>query len=116
MPKHVETTRQRRSERLTAPIPVLVSGKDAQGASFQEETTTMVVNAHGGLFLLSATVARGARLTIEHPVTLERQPVVVVFVGDGPEGKRQVGVEFARPAPNFWRVDYAPHDWKASAS
>lgn len=116
MAKHVQTTRQRRSERLTEPIPILVLGTDAQGQVFQEEATTMVVNAHGGLFHLNAPVARQMRLTLEHPVTMERQAVVVVFVGEGPEGRQQVGVEFVRPAPNFWRIDYMPQDWQGSVT
>ena len=45
---------RRRSQRVLMQVPVKLRGSDAQGASFEEETETLAINAHGELVLLQA--------------------------------------------------------------
>lgn len=93
-------------------MPVVVRGKNASGAAFEEETSTQVVNAHGGLIGVSTQVKQGDTLVIEHKATEDKQEGKVVFLGPKQEGKNQVGVEFTQPRPRFWHIDFPPDDWK----
>ena len=54
---------RRRSQRVLMQVPVKLRGSDAQGASFEEETETLAINAHGALVLLQARVTSGANVT-----------------------------------------------------
>ena len=45
------TVEQRRSERVLADLPVLIRSQSAGNDSFQEETFTVTVNAHGALLM-----------------------------------------------------------------
>ena len=47
---------RRRSMRVLLSVPIVVSGKSADNKDFQEETRTLVVNAHGALISLAAPV------------------------------------------------------------
>jgi len=51
---HIRT--ERRSLRLWINIPVRASSKNADGKEFSEDTETIVINAHGGLFFLHQSV------------------------------------------------------------
>jgi hypothetical protein len=43
---------QRRSERLTLDVPLVIRGEAADRKKFQEERFTLIVNAHGALLSL----------------------------------------------------------------
>jgi len=103
--------KQRRSQRLLLKIPVLVRGLKAGKEAFQEESYTMVVNAHGALFLLATEVRTGQELVLKNRTTQDEQVCKVVYLGPVDNGKVQVGVEFTRPAPTFWHVSFPPEDW-----
>src|SRR6266446_2659517 len=47
---------RRRSQRALMTIPVRVSGQNVLGSSFEEETPTRAISAHGALILISAQV------------------------------------------------------------
>ena len=91
-------------------VPVKVSGQSVSGP-FSEDTHTMAINAHGALITLAARVAQGAEVELKSHTHPESQKCRVVFVGPSAEGKTQFGVEFSRPAPNFWHVAFPPEDW-----
>ena len=91
-------------------MPVIV-----RGADFQEETSTVTVNAHGGLVLLKAKIARGDLIWLINPKTGVEMPVKVVFLGNTTDGKIAVGVEFSAVSPLFWRINFPPADWQSSA-
>jgi len=90
---------------------VVVSGKHANGFPFTERTTTLVVSAHGALILLREPVILGQALNITHVVTGEKQVCTVRDVCPGPDGVREVGIEFTQPSAYFWRVSFPPSDW-----
>ena len=102
----------RRSQRVLIRVPVLVRGRSADDAFWQEKTFTFAVKAHGGLIVLATKVARGQTLVLRNVVTREEQECHVVFLGAMLDGQSEVGIEFKRPAPNFWRIDFPPVDWK----
>ena len=106
----------RRSQRVLVNVPVIVHGETANNISFREETQTLVVNAHGGLVTLATNVKLGQKLVLKNKATVEEQECHVVFLGSKQDEKTQVGIEFVRPAPQFWRIMFPPDDWKLVAS
>jgi hypothetical protein len=102
---------RRRSQRvlLRIPIAVIAPGPDKKMA--REQTHTMVVNAHGALIALDLPVRVGQVVILQNPETSEEQSCRVIRVNPAREGKAEVGIEFMKPAPNFWRVAFPPSDW-----
>ncbi len=106
----VEASR-RRSMRVLLSVPIRVTGKTAANEDFEEQTRTLVVNAHGALISLQAPVAANQHLTVEHKATNESRECRVVHVGTQAAGKIQVGIEFVKPSGSFWQIDFPPDDW-----
>src|ERR1700674_3735619 len=102
---------RRRSQRVLMTIPVRVSGQNGVGLSFEEETHTRAISAHGGLILVSTQVNRGQRLTLSNVQTKAALECVVAHIDSHQGGHPQVGVEFMLPNPIFWHVAFPPKDW-----
>jgi hypothetical protein len=100
---------RRRSQRVILSVPVVVSGNLPK--EFTENTKTLVVNAHGALITLAAKVSQGQQLELKSPTNPEKQSCKVVYIGPTVQGQTQVGVEFTKPAPNFWHVAFPPENW-----
>jgi len=102
---------RRRSQRVLMQVAVRVRGNDTQGKNFEEETSTLAINAHGALVLLQARITSGSRVHLQHNGTKEEQECHVAFLGPVRSGKAEVGLEFSEPRPGFWRVAFPPEDW-----
>jgi PilZ domain len=100
---------RRRSQRVLMKIPVRVSGQNALGSPFEEETQTLAVSAHGALISVSTKVKKGQRLALLNVQTKAALECVVAHIRQG--DPLQVGVEFTLPNPTFWRVAFPPKDW-----
>jgi hypothetical protein len=100
----------RRTQRVQISMPVMV-----RGHKFQENTSTVAVNAHGCLVLLKAIVQKDQEIFLINPKTAEELPGRVVSLGKPEEGKTPVAVEFAEASPLFWRINFPPEDWFTSA-
>jgi hypothetical protein len=100
---------RRKSQRILMRAPVRVSGKSAANAPLEEETYTEMINAHGALIQVSATMAKGQKLTLENPRTEATLECMVVFVDR--RDPHRVGVSFVMPCPDFWQVSFPPPDW-----
>jgi len=85
--------------------------ENAAGASFEEETSTLAINAHGALILLQARITSGSRVHMQHNGTKQEQECQVVFLGPVRSGRAEIGLEFSSPCPTFWRVAFPPEDW-----
>ncbi len=107
---------KRRSHRLLLQIPLRVRGRNIQKFLFNEETHTLVVNAHGGLILLEAIVRLGDPITLMNKTNGAQAQALIVFLGPSRDAKREVGFEFRKPVPKFWGVAFPPSDWTASGS
>jgi hypothetical protein len=105
------TSPRRRSQRVLKQVPVRIRGNDAQGKQFEEETSTLAINAHGALIQLQARLTSGTRVHMQHKQTQEEQECQVVFLGPVRSGKAEMGLEFSEPRPTFWRVAFPPEDW-----
>lgn len=102
---------RRRSMRVLVSVSIMVSGKTADGQEFKEDTKTLVVNAHGALISLAARVVADQAITVANKATRETMECRVVYVGNSQGEKTQMGIEFVKPCPSFWQIDFPPEDW-----
>jgi hypothetical protein len=104
-------TGRRRSMRVLLSVPIFVTGQTREGEKFEEQTRTLVVNAHGALISLAARVTAEQRIRVSNRATRKSMDCRVVYVGNRAAGKMQMGVEFTEPCPSFWQIDFPPDDW-----
>ena len=103
---------RRRSQRVILSLAVTLRTEDVpKDKSFEEETHTLVVNAHGALIALAGKVAKGQKLRLTNRATKEVQLCRVANVGPTSGDKAQIGVEFLTPSPDFWHISFPPEDW-----
>jgi hypothetical protein len=107
----IPAVNQRRSQRIMVAVPIRVTGKQRSGEQFEEETNTLIVNAHGALIALKEKVEEGQIVTIRNLATEDKIPCAVIDVTVDSNGAPEIGVEFQKAAPNFWRVSFPPSDW-----
>jgi len=101
----------RRSQRVCLRLPIIVLREGPGTNVASEETTTLIVSAHGALIQLALTVEVGQRLVLKNKQTMEELVCRAVNLGSEEPGKREVGVEFEVPNPRFWRIAFPPADW-----
>ena len=102
---------QRRSQRVMLKASVVVLTQGADNKLISETTQTVTVNAHGAMILLSMKVSIGQLLTVRHAGTGEEASCRVVYLSPHQAEKREVGVDFIKPSPGFWRISFPPADW-----
>jgi len=84
---------------------VLIFGRSKDEISFHENTSTLLVNASGGLVALTTRVSLGGTIFIVNKATQEEQECRVAYVGPELKGKTSVGIAFKYPVASFWRID-----------
>jgi hypothetical protein len=102
---------RRRTQRVFLRLPLLVIARGPDNQHVSENAFTTNVNAHGALILMSMRVELGQKILVRNTETLEEQFARVVHVTPAAEGKTEVGIEFLKPAPKFWRISFPPDDW-----
>ena len=102
---------RRRSMRVLLSVPIRVTGKTMSNEDFEEQTRTLVVNAHGALISLQAPVTANQQISVENKATNQSRQCRVVHIGTQAAGKIQVGIEFVKPSGSFWQIDFPPDDW-----
>jgi hypothetical protein len=103
---------RRRSMRVMLSVTIIVRGKNPDGRTFfDEETKTLVVNAHGALIHLRSEVKADQKITMTHRASGMTESCRIVYVGKIQGGKAQVGIEFDQPSPKFWGISFPPEDW-----
>lgn len=113
MTVETKSSSERRSSRVFTRIPIKAKGKSQMGRKFNENSQTIVINAHGGLLYLQAELNLGSELVLVNPATEEEQDCRVVYLGDTSDRGTRIGVEFLSPSPHFWGVEFAQQDWAA---
>jgi len=104
MSQNATATAQRFSKRIPLQVPVLIHGMCRDKTRFQEETSTLVVNATGGLVTLRSGVEIGDTVLVVNKTTKRSQECRVVYRGKDSQGKPQAAIAFGGPLPNFWGV------------
>ena len=84
---------RRRSQRVILSLRVIVRTDDGPKAtSFEEETHTLIVNAHGALIALKSKVVKGQKLRLTNRATKAEQACRVASLGPTAEGKAQTNL------------------------
>ncbi|MGD0906731.1 MAG: hypothetical protein ABSA96_04060 [Candidatus Acidiferrales bacterium] len=92
-------------------MPVEIFGQASDGKVFREETRTLVVNAHGGLLVMTSfPVVKPSILLVNKKTRMEVQ-CRVIFQKETEQGKGEMSVEFVDPQPRFWGIAFPPEDW-----
>jgi PilZ domain len=102
----------RRSKRVALRLPIQVRWTPPGDMAITEETTTLVVNAHGALISLAMRVKPGTRIFVRNRAVADDKECRVVRIQEKHEGKSEVGMEFLRPDAKFWGLEFPPEDWK----
>ncbi len=103
-----KSERRRRSQRLKARVPIEVRAQMLEKHTALERTEALIINAHGGLILLSMKVAPDQLVTVVNLNTGDELLSRVTSLGPSFMGKTEVGVEFIKPSPDFWGVKSLP--------
>ena len=93
---------RRRSKRVKARVPVVVRFQDSNKRFISEATHTVIVNEHGALILLAASVEVNQMIRLENPNLGEELLCRVTSLGPSFMGKTQVAVELIMPTAEFW--------------
>jgi hypothetical protein len=111
-PVSEEVMRKRSERRISVRLPLRVSGRDARGFSFEEDTASENLCRSGVAFRTRFDVAIGSSLEIRIPVQghaprrgeqdFATQGKVVHVCESPSDGERVVGVQFV--GPRFQRV------------
>jgi hypothetical protein len=104
-------TNKRRSQRLFLQVRVVVEWNRPKKSPFSEETHTIVVNAHGALVEMSASLDQGQIVTLRNLRTEEQSECAVKLVTPSGAGKFNTALEFTKPNPGFWHISFPPEDW-----
>ena len=72
-----------------------MSGRRADGTAFIEQTSTLIVNASGGLVALKETVLVAQTLSLKNENTDMEISCAVVNIERRANGLQEVGVEFS---------------------
>jgi hypothetical protein len=92
-------------------VPVKVLAETPERVEVQEDTHTLVVNAHGGLIKLKMELLPGQPITLVNPQTGTEVSAHVVRIDQPSADYFAVAFEFEKPAPKFWPVVFPPKDW-----
>jgi hypothetical protein len=111
-----EALGRRRSTRVEVAIPIILTGRDASGQPFREETETIAVNLHGGRLKTRYQVLVGMQMGIENPKSGAAEKAICVRVEEPVPGEsvRFIAVQLVNPA-NVWGVEHPPADWGKGA-
>ena len=112
VPAGLSVSKQRSERRISVRLPLKVSGRDARGVTFEEETSSENLCRSGAAFITRFDVAIGSDLEIRIPFSryasrrMEKDFATsgrVVHVADSQQpGERLIGVQFT--GPRFQRV------------
>jgi hypothetical protein len=99
----------RRSGRVTLRVALKIYEPETNKRFLVEETYAVKVSLWGGLIALRAAVNRNQQLVTVNRTTGETADSRIVYLGpmlSGGSHLRLVAIEFLRPSPGFWGVDF----------
>jgi hypothetical protein len=102
---------RRRKTRLQRNVRVILSGVDADGFKFAEETETVTLSKGGAALRTAYTLRLGQEITVNVKETDRVGQFQVVWMGQkGTSSEGKVGIEWVGPR-RFWGIEFAPEDW-----
>jgi hypothetical protein len=108
---------RRRSTRVEFVVPLILSGRDAKGLPFREESQTKIVNFHGAKVKTTREILVGMQVCIENPQNAATEKAVCVRIEEDVPGENAhyIAVQLIRPG-NIWGLENPPADWAAVAA
>ena len=102
----------RRSGRVTLRVPLKIYEPDSDRYFLIEETCAVKVSLWGGLIALAAAVDRDQKLLVANQATGETAESQVVYLKPMELSGRLnlVAIEFLKPSPSFWGVNFPTVD------
>ena len=76
------TAGRRRSQRLFLQVRIVVEGTLANKSPFSEETHTIIVNAHGALVEMGASLEQGQIVTMRNVRTSEKIELSLIHISE----------------------------------
>ena len=105
---------RRRTSRVRHRTRIVLSGKDAAGFSFAEETETITVSKHGAALRTAYHLTLGQEVSIRTKAKDRSGQFQVVWIGEvGTPAEGRIGVEWLE-ARHFWGVEFPPEDWQSA--
>jgi PilZ domain len=106
---------RRRGERAYLEVPIRISGANAMGRTFMEDTQTLVVSPSGAKIVSSQILAPNQELDLV--CTENGKDAAVLVVGEiNSEGdEHYYGIQLVKPEPDFWGPIFPGHE-EASGS
>jgi len=103
---------RRRAGRIPHKARVILSGADADGFNFAEETDTIEVSKHGLCTRTSYRLKLGDELSVRTKDKNRVAQFEVVWIGaEGTPNEGLIGVEWVELS-RFWGVEFPPEDWE----
>ncbi len=103
---------RRRSTRIDYQTPVVLSGRDALGQTYRDETVTQIVNIHGARIRTDRKILVGMLVTVECAKTGRGSKGVCVntYEPSPEEPHAAIAMQLLQPG-NIWGVENPPDDW-----
>lgn len=100
-----------RSTRLFISIPVTISGKDAAGNTFKENTRTLCINKQGAKLATVHQLGLGAEISVENLALKETAKANIIWFGEkrGPTNSNEIGIQLLN-AGNIWGIEFPLDD------
>jgi hypothetical protein len=98
-----ERFERRKTRRVTISIPLFVYGYASKDDPFCEDAHTIDINAEGALISMQTAVHPGQKLAVTNKTNQKTQICTVLAVTARLGRSQEVALEFAAPAPQFWR-------------
>ncbi len=96
----------RRSDRVPGELPVVISGVDASGFAFLEQSTTVVVSRHGAKIVLSRKLVPDQELNIRCLKTGRESDARVVGQTGVEGGRSFYGIELLDDEADLWGIEF----------
>ncbi len=98
----------RRSGRVSAAIPIQLTGADTEGLQFMEDTTTVTLSRYGAAILSKRKLAPQQEFFIRRPDTNKEGEVRIVGVIEEHADVYIYAVGFVDPEINLWGIEFPP--------
>jgi hypothetical protein len=108
-----QPSERRRTGRVPHRTRIILSGMDADGFNFAEETETLTVSKHGLSARTSYALALGQEISIRTKDKNRVAQFEVVWVGQpNTSSDGRVGMEWVEPH-RFWGVEFPSDNWES---
>lgn len=102
----MENKNTRRSDRVSVELPVVVTGTDAMGEGFLEQTRTILVGRHGAKIVLARKLVPDQEINIRCLKTAIESDARIVGQMGSEGANYYYGLELLDASPNLWGIEF----------